>query len=110
MTGSSFMNPTCLFVLCCRCGWLLRVRNCPWGLLAAVPMVNLEAVVLKFLLACFYFLFGFRPLRCFVFAPWHSPSHTELGALFSRRGARNTTLRNQTTGDVLSILREGSHS
>ena len=77
MTGTSVMNCACRFVLSCCCKWLLLVRDCPWGLLAVVLGLKLAAVILSFHWGCFLDSVSLlKPLRCFVLAPWHRPSHT----------------------------------
>ena len=58
------MNCACRFVLSCCCKWLLLVRDCPWGLLAAVLGLKLAAVVLCFHWGCFLDSVSlFKPLR-----------------------------------------------
>ena len=47
MTGTSVRKCVCLFVLCCRCKWLLLVRGGPWDLLAVVLGLNQAAVILS---------------------------------------------------------------
>ena len=77
MTGTSVRKCACLFVLSCRCKWLLLVRGGPWDLLAVVLGLNLAAVILSSYWKRFLdYVSSLKPLRRFVLALWHRPFHT----------------------------------